>query len=62
MSKNQIKVAVQKYCRHTESVKAAVEKADAFNHLPFNAKVVIKPNIVVWINGSFPKWASSQLQ
>ena len=54
--KDQIKVAVNRYRKNTESVKTAVENSDAFKHLPQNAKVVIKPNIVLWINGPFPKW------
>ncbi|MCK5541996.1 MAG: DUF362 domain-containing protein [Desulfobacterales bacterium] len=53
---NGIQVAIQKYKRNNKTVEKAVEKADAFEHLPKNAKVIIKPNIVVWLNGPFPKW------
>jgi uncharacterized protein (DUF362 family) len=53
---NDIKVAIQRFKRNNGIVKKAVESANAFEHLPKNAKVVIKPNIVVWINGPFPKW------
>jgi uncharacterized protein (DUF362 family) len=53
---NDIKVAIHRYSRRNEIVKKAVENADAFEHLPLNAKVIIKPNIVVWLNGPFPKW------
>ena len=53
---NGIRVAIQKFKKNNETVKRAVEKVNAFKHLPKNAKVIIKPNIVVWINGPFPKW------
>jgi uncharacterized protein (DUF362 family) len=53
---NDNRVAIYKYKRGNEAVKRAVEKANAFEHLAQNAKVVIKPNIVVWLNGPFPKW------
>ncbi|MCP3900008.1 MAG: DUF362 domain-containing protein, partial [Desulfobacteraceae bacterium] len=53
---NEIKVAIQKYKRASEAVKKAVEQSNAFEHLSKNAKVIIKPNIVVWLNGPFPKW------
>ena len=42
---NDIKVAIQKYKRNNETVKKAVEKANAFEHLSQNSKVIIKPNI-----------------
>ncbi len=53
---NEIKVAIQKYKRASETVKKAVEQSNAFEHLSKNAKVIIKPNIVIWLNGPFPKW------
>jgi len=53
---NDIKVAIHKFKRDNHTVKRAVENANAFEHLPKNAKVIIKPNIVVWLNGPFPKW------
>ena len=51
-----IKVSVLKYQRDAQTIQKAIEKADAFAHLPANAKVVIKPNIVVWLDGPYPKW------
>ncbi len=51
-----IKTAVCRFKRDTGTVQKAVALADAFAHLPGNAKVVIKPNIVAWLNGPFPKW------
>ena len=33
-----------------------VEKADAFAYLPQNARVIIKPNIVVWLDAPYPKY------
>jgi len=53
---NDIKVAIRKYKRNNKTVKKAVKSVNAFEHLSQNAKVVIKPNIVVWINTPFPKW------
>lgn len=53
---NPIKVAIQKFERNNGIVKKAVEKANAFEFLPNNATVVIKPNIVVWLDRPFPKW------
>lgn len=53
---NRIKVAIHKFKRNNGTVKKAVESANAFEYLPRNAKVVIKPNIVVWLNTPFPKW------
>ncbi|RLC04859.1 MAG: DUF362 domain-containing protein [Deltaproteobacteria bacterium] len=53
---NHIKVAIHKFKRNNETIKKAVESADAFEHLPKNAKVVIKPNIVVWLDTPYPKW------
>ena len=49
-----IKVAIHKFKRGDKTIKKAVESVNAFEHLPKNAKVIIKPNIVVWINGPFP--------
>ncbi len=53
---NDINVAILKFKRNSEIVKKAVESVDAFEHLPGNAKVVIKPNIVVWLDSPYPKW------
>ena len=51
-----ITVAIQRYKRGSGTVNKAVAAADAFARLPGNARVVIKPNIVVWIDGPYPKW------
>jgi uncharacterized protein (DUF362 family) len=53
---NPVKVALCRFEKNAGTVKKAVEMADAFARLPRGARVVIKPNIVVWINGPFPKW------
>ena len=53
---NGIKTAVCRFKRDAGTVQKAVALADAFAHLPGNARVVIKPNIVAWLNGPFPKW------
>jgi uncharacterized protein (DUF362 family) len=53
---NPVKVALCRFEKNAGTVKKAVEMADAFARLPRNARVVIKPNIVVWVNGPFPKW------
>ncbi|MFN2437285.1 MAG: DUF362 domain-containing protein [Desulfotignum sp.] len=53
---NPVKAAVCRFKRNAGTVQKAVEMAGAFAHLPGNARVVIKPNIVAWINGPFPKW------
>ena len=53
---NDINVAILKFKRNNGTVKKAVESVDAFEHLPENAKVVIKPNIVVWLDSPYPKW------
>ncbi len=51
-----VKAAVCRFKKNAGTVQKAVELADAFAHLPRGARVVIKPNIVVWLNGPFPKW------
>lgn len=51
-----VKAAVCRFKKNAGTVQKAVELADAFAHLPRGAKVVIKPNIVAWLNGPFPKW------
>lgn len=53
---NNIKVSIHKYERGGGTVKKAVESSSAFENLPKKAKVIIKPNIVVWLNGPYPKW------
>jgi len=55
MSKNL--VAIVNYEKPLESVKKAVELSRGLGHLPSNAKVYIKPNIVFWTKVvPFPKW------
>jgi len=56
MIMSSIKVAVQKFNRNNRTIEKAVESVNAFEHLPQNAKVIIKPNIVVWLNSPYPKW------
>ncbi len=53
---NNIKVAIHKFKKNNETVNKAVKSVNAFEHLPLNAKVVIKPNIVVWLDTPYPKW------
>ena len=53
---NDINVAIVRFEKNRETVKRAVQSVDAFEHLPQNAKVVIKPNIVVWLDSPYPKW------
>jgi len=50
-------VAVVRYEKPFESLKKAVDLAGGLADLPSGAKVVIKPNIVVWYEGvNFPKY------
>jgi len=50
-------VAIVHYENPLESVRKAVELSHGLDHLPFNAKVFIKPNIVFWTKAvPFPKW------
>ena len=51
------KVAVVRYEKPLESVRQAVEASAGLDHLPANARVFIKPNIVFWTRAvDFPKW------
>jgi uncharacterized protein (DUF362 family) len=51
------KVAVVKYEKPTESVRRAVEMSGGLDHMPAQARVFIKPNIVFWTRAAaFPKW------
>jgi len=55
MSKNL--VSIVKYEKAYESVRKAVDLSQGLNHLPANAKVFIKPNIVFWTKATnFPKY------
>lgn len=50
-------VAIVRYEKPLESVRKAVELCGGLDHLPPNAKVFIKPNIVFWTRKIvFPKW------
>jgi uncharacterized protein (DUF362 family)/Ni,Fe-hydrogenase III small subunit len=50
-------VAIVHYDTPLESVRKAVELSHGLDHLPANAKVFIKPNIVFWSKEvRFPKW------
>jgi uncharacterized protein (DUF362 family) len=50
-------VSVVRYEKPGESVRKAVEMAKGLDHLPANAKVFIKPNIVFWTREvEFPPW------
>jgi len=50
-------VAIVDYENPLESVRKAVELSHGLDHLPANAKVFIKPNIVFWTKEvPFPKW------
>jgi uncharacterized protein (DUF362 family) len=54
---NKYTVAVVRYEKPTESVRKAVEMSGGLNHLPAQARVFIKPNIVFWTRATaFPKW------
>jgi len=51
------KVAVVRYEKPTESVRKAVEMSGGLEHMPAQARVFIKPNIVFWTRATaFPKW------
>ena len=50
-------VSIVKYEEPLESVRKAVELSKSLDHLPPNAKVFIKPNIVFWTKAAnFPKY------
>lgn len=50
-------VAIVRYENPLDSVRRAVELSSGLDHLPPNAKVFIKPNIVFWTRAvPFPKW------
>ena len=51
------RVAVVRYEKPLESVRKAVDLSCGLDHLPSNARVFIKPNIVFWTRVvPFPKW------
>lgn len=50
-------VSIVRYDQPLESVRRAVELARGLDHLPSQARVFIKPNIVFWTRMTdFPKW------
>jgi uncharacterized protein (DUF362 family) len=50
-------VAIVRYEKPLESVRSAVDLSHGLDHLPPEANVFIKPNIVFWTRfGPFPKW------
>ena len=50
-------VSIVKYEKPLESVRRAVELSHGLDHLPANARVFIKPNIVFWTKATkFPKY------
>jgi len=50
-------VSIVRYEKPLESVRKTVDLSNGLDHLPRNAKVFIKPNIVLWTRKStFPKW------
>lgn len=50
-------VAIVKYEKPLDSVRKAVDLSHGLDHLPTNAKVFIKPNIVFWTKATnFPKY------
>ncbi|MBW2311835.1 MAG: hypothetical protein JRF35_12315 [Deltaproteobacteria bacterium] len=54
---NKSTVAIVHYEDPQESIRKAVDLSHGLNHLPVNAKVFIKPNIVFWTKEvPFPKW------
>ena len=51
------KTAIVKYEKPLESVRKAVELSGGLDHLPSGARVMIKPNIVIWTTATvFPKY------
>ena len=50
-------VAIVRYEKPLESVRKAVDLCGGLDHLPSNARVFIKPNVVFWTRKVvFPKW------
>jgi uncharacterized protein (DUF362 family) len=50
-------VAIARYEKPLESVRKAVDLCHGLAHLPHNANVFVKPNIVFWTRHTpFPKW------
>ena len=54
--------AIVKYEKPLDSVRKAVELSHGLDHLPANARVFIKPNIVFWTKATnFPKYGVEDL-
>jgi uncharacterized protein (DUF362 family) len=54
---NKTLVSIVKYEKPLDSVRKAVELSQGLDHLPANARVFIKPNIVFWTKATnFPKY------
>ena len=54
---NKSVVAIVRYEKPLDSVRKAVELSNGLDHLPSQAKVFIKPNVVFWTKAvPFPKW------
>ncbi len=52
-------VSIVRYKEPFESVRKAVELSHGLDHLPANARVFIKPNIVFWTKSvAWPKWGT----
>ena len=50
-------VSIVRYEKPLESVRKAVDLCGGLDHLPSNARVFIKPNVVFWTRKVvFPKW------
>ena len=50
-------VSIVKYEKPLDSVRKAVELSRGLDHLPANARIFIKPNIVFWTKATnFPKY------
>ncbi|MFZ0452022.1 MAG: DUF362 domain-containing protein [Desulfatiglandaceae bacterium] len=50
-------VSIVRYEKPLESIRKAVDLCSGLDHLPKNARVFIKPNIVFWTKSvRFPKW------
>jgi hypothetical protein len=52
---SRISVAVHRFKQNSDTIKKAVISANVFEHLPVNARVIIKPNIVIWLDSPYPK-------
>ena len=52
-------VSITRYEKPLDSVRRAIELCKGLDHLPSNARVFVKPNIVFWTSAvPFPKWGA----